>query len=265
MRVGRRVYNNKIGTYVDPSYPGFTKILVLTKSTEYGSLGPYVLTDEKDRIMENVWQFQKLYKTVPAACEKLSRYDKTIIWQHPEETHIDKNKNITEKYWKWREKGMNNKYYVRYPVGFNNMSKCVCAIKEFDDGTFSEPLDYIQARKHIYVPLYCRLVKKQKQFKELQNRLKNGEKLLIIEVDGPHQESLDYYKEKYHVADNFITNYTIEVTKENMEIMLNDPKHPFGHGYCLAMALLNKDDEWTCPNPINKTQKPTKIVEIHNA
>ena len=26
--------------------------------------------------------------------------------------------------------------------------------------------------------------------------------------------------------------------------MLNDPKHPFGHGYCLAMVLLNKEVEW---------------------
>ncbi|AEX61932.1 hypothetical protein c7_R1070 [Megavirus courdo7] len=32
------------------------------------------------------------------------------------------------------------------------------------------------------------------------------------------------------------------VTDENLAIMLHDPKHPFGHGYCLAMALTN--NEW---------------------
>ena len=28
------------------------------------------------------------------------------------------------------------------------------------------------------------------------------------------------------------------ITPENLNIMLNDPKHPYGHGYCLAKALL---------------------------
>lgn len=53
IRVGRREYR-KDGSYKDPSYPGFTPILVLTKSSAYGSLGPYCLKDEKGRIMENL-------------------------------------------------------------------------------------------------------------------------------------------------------------------------------------------------------------------
>lgn len=69
--------------------------------------------------------------------------------------------------------------------------------------------------------------------------LKDGKNLLIVEVDGPHGESLDYYKKKYKVDDNFIEDDTILATKENLKIMLNDTKHAFGHGYCLAVALLN--------------------------
>jgi hypothetical protein len=45
-------------------------------------------------------------------------------------------------------------------------------------------------------------------------------------------------------SNNFIENDTILVTKPNMEIMLNDPEHPFGHGYCLALALLNWEEEF---------------------
>ena len=80
-------------------------------------------------------------------------------------------------------------------------------------------------------------------------------------MDGPCQSSLDYYKEKYDVDDNFIVDHTMEVTDKNIDIMLNDRKHPFGplrgegsprgyprrlgrrvgHGYCLAMALLNME------------------------
>lgn len=52
VRVGTRLYNG--GKYYDPSYPGFTPIIVLTKSSKYGSLGPYVLRDEKGRIFENI-------------------------------------------------------------------------------------------------------------------------------------------------------------------------------------------------------------------
>lgn len=107
------------------------------------------------------------------------------------------------------------------------------------DGEPDRHLNYIEGRKEIYVPIYCELVKKQDKFYELKERLDSGENLLIIEVDGPHQESLDYYKEKYGVDDDFIENHSMEALDENLTIMLNDEKHPFGHGYCLAMALLD--------------------------
>jgi len=106
-------------------------------------------------------------------------------------------------------------------------------------------LNYIQSRKQIYVPLYCKLVRRARQFKELKKRVENGEKLLIIEVDGPHQESLSYYKRNYKVGSKFIDKHTIKVNKKNMKIMLNDDKHPFGHGYCLGMALLDIDKDWS--------------------
>ena len=141
---------------------------------------------------------------------------------------------------------MENRYHLRYPAGFNNMKNCLYAIHEYEDGTLSGKLDYIESRKITYLPLYCKLVKKEEQFSELKSRLENGENLLIIEVDGPHQESLKYYQEKYNVDDNFIENSTILINNRAIQIMLNDPKHPFGHGYCLAMALLDKDVEWNC-------------------
>jgi len=54
IRVGRTIYN-KSGKRFDPSFDGFTSIVVLMKShSEWGILGPYHLKDENDRIMENV-------------------------------------------------------------------------------------------------------------------------------------------------------------------------------------------------------------------
>jgi hypothetical protein len=238
IRIGRCTYNSQ-GQRTDPSYPDFTPIIVLMKGhSEWGVLGPYILKDENGCIMENLWQYQKMYKKVPATTQYYSRWNKTVIWSHPAETHYI-NDQIQPAYWAWREKGMNNPYYVRYPVGFGNMHKCLFAIKS---GEPTKKLDYVEARKEIYVPTYCELVKKEPKFQELKNKLSNGENLLIIEVDGPHQESLEYYMDMYELDDNFIENGTMLATDENLTIMLNDDKHPFGHGYCLAMALLDLEN-----------------------
>jgi hypothetical protein len=66
-----------------------------------------------------------------------------------------------------------------------------------------------------------------------------GENLLIIEVDGPHEQSLPYSKEIYRVSNDFLEKVTMLTTKENAPTTLNDKKHPFGHSYCLASALLD--------------------------
>jgi len=233
IRVGTIKYQG--GRKVVPSYPGYSRVEVMTASTTHGDLSPFQLVDEKGRIFENVWQFAKVYKNVPATTCRYSRWDSTVIWQHPAETHVDEKGELTPEYWKWREKGMNNMYAVRYPVGFHHRKKCLYAY--WND----EKLDYIQARKKFYVPEYIRLLKMHPKFQSLKKLVDEGEKLLIIEVDGPREESLQYYKDMYGVGDDFIENNTIEVTEDNLSIMLEDSKHPFGHGYCVAMALLDME------------------------
>lgn len=234
IRVGRCKYQN--GKRIDPSYKGFEPIVVLTKSSKYGSIGPYVLKDNKGRIMENLWQFSKVYEEVPASKQYYSRYDNTVIWNWPAEKHFDKDK-YTDEYIAWRTEGMNAEYPIRYPVGMKHRHKCLFSLSVRKGK--EKRLNYIEARKEIYLYLYSKLVKRQKQFQQLKEKLEKGKKLLIIEVDGPHEESLGYYKEKYNVKDNFIENDTILVNKKNMNIMLNDEKHSFGHGYCLAITLLD--------------------------
>jgi len=238
IRVGRiRSASDKL------KYEGFISIVVMMKSSPYYSLSPYFLTIDGCNL-ENIHQFVKIYEKVPATKQVYSRWDDTVIWDHPSETHVifsNSNKDdgsftLTAEYYEWRRKGFNNKYAVRYPVGFEHRKNCIGSLKNEDD---EQLLDYIDARKQIYLPNYLQAVKKESQFKELKQMLKDGKNLLIVEVDGPHGESLDYYKKKYKVDDNFIEDDTILATKENLKIMLNDTKHAFGHGYCLAVALLN--------------------------
>jgi hypothetical protein len=242
VRVGRRVYGRN-GTFTDPKFPEFKDILCLTKSTKYGSLGPYVLKDRNGRIMENIWQFSKVYETVPRSRQTYSRYDHTVIWDHPAEIH-SVNDILTTKYKLWRQKGMECVYPIRYPVGLNDRGKCIGSIQSSEyNKCVKEPeyvpklLTYIEARKEIYLKTYLKLVKKEPDFAKLLKMLKEGKNLLIIEVDGPHEDHLDYYKTRYGVGDDFIINNTILASQENMDIMLNDDKFPFGHGYCLALAL----------------------------
>jgi len=245
IRVGRILYDDKKRP-IYPKYQGFTQIIVMMYShSNYYPVSPYYLKDNNERIMENIWQFSKCYKNVPETKQYYPRSHTKVIWQHKAENHLDDNDNINDEYLAWRKKGMNTKDFIRYPVGFNHRSQCKFALAENIDGSINnQKLNYIEGRKAIYLPVYCNLAKKITLFNLLKNRLNNGENLLIIEIDGPHQESLEYYKDKYKVNDDFITNNTILINEQNINIMLNDEKHPFGHGYCLAMALLGKDKEW---------------------
>lgn len=210
-----------------PSYPGFTTILVLTKSSPYGSLGPYELRDKKGRNMENLYQFSKIYPTVPSVSIPYTKRYPKIVWTWKEEKHIVDGM-ITDAYWKWREAGMNNEDAVRYPVGNGEWKKtCVGCIREEDIHKDDIPLlSYIESRKQIYLPLYCNLVQEKEQYKDLVRRYKEGENLLICETDGSHQESLPYYMEKYGVDISFIEKDSMPVTERNLAIMLDDELHP---------------------------------------
>lgn len=229
IRVGRIQGN------VQPSFKGFEKVVVMMKSSKYWELSPYYLKSDEGWIMENMWQFSKVYEKAPKSNQKYSRWDPTVIWDHPAETHVEDGE-LTDEYWAWRKKGFENDHAVRYPVGFHHRKNCLYAFVEDP----SERLDYIESRKKLYVPIYINLVKKEDKFRQLVEKLRNGKNLLILEVDGPHGESLDYYKERYGVDDDFITGNTMLATMENLDIMLNDGKYPFGHGYCLAAALLSE-------------------------
>ena len=162
IRVGTIKY--KQGGQIIPNYPGFTNVLVLTKSSAYGSLGPYVIK-HNNMIFENFWQFGKLYEKVPKSKQTYSRFDNTVVWDWPEETHIIEGE-ITEEYWNWRETGMNCPYAIRYPVGKKHRSKCICYLT--DEG---EQLNYVQSRCLVYCKYYMAAVKEQPQFHKLKTRL----------------------------------------------------------------------------------------------
>lgn len=215
-----------------PSFPNFSPIVCMTKSTAYGDIGPYLLKNEEGEIFENWYQSRKIYPWVPKNTEVYSRFDRKIIWQQEEEVHIIDNQP-TSAYWNWRNRLAKNPDAVRYPCGFHHRSKCVGAIHN------GQIYDYLTGRVEIYAKEYIRLVRQTETYRNLLSRLRQGENLLIIESDGPHQESLEKYKQTYGVGDDFIQNQTALMNRRSLEIFLNDSHHAFGHGYCLAWALLS--------------------------
>lgn len=232
VRVGRSKFRQTT------SYPNFTNIPVLTYNFgKYAAIGPYELKNNRGQILENIWQFSKVYLQVPQVQIPYSTGNKTIVWTWPAETHMESgNPNLL--YWNWRETGKNNPQPVRFPVGPQNKNTVAYALKDEAPPSETNPkLDYIQSRKAIYVPIYENSVVQHPLFLDLWIRHQSGENLLILDVDGPHQESLGYYQHKYGVSKDFIQQDTILATDQNLDILLNDPKHPYGHGYVLARTL----------------------------
>lgn len=241
IRVGRIVYKN--GKQIIPKYEGFKPIIVMTPSSEYGSLGPYVLKDKKGRLLENRWHSCKIFETIPATKQVYSRWDPKVIWDHVAERHVDKREDGSLKnrpnrnYWRWRRKLSNCEYPVRYPVGESKQVRR--SVLYFLKKKNGKKMDYIEARKKIYFSVYKKAVKLVPLYNSLITRLDRGEKLLLIEIDGPRIERLPYYKEKFGVPDNWIEDNTILITQQVIDILVQDVEASFGHTYCLAMCLMN--------------------------
>lgn len=194
IRVGRCFYQNRTMKYL--SFNEFIPIIVLTKSSKYGALGPYLLKDEENIIHENFWQFQKIYETIPYSKQRRSQFDNTVVWEWPAETHLRPVENydvlpedakiitlskekghkldgdyvIQPEYYKWREAGQKCSDPIRYPVGKTHRSKCVCLL----DYNMT-PLNYVESREQIYLKKYRELVLKVPLLQKLLTMLRNGQ------------------------------------------------------------------------------------------
>lgn len=136
--------------------------------------------------VENAWQFSKCYGHLD---------------------HLDENDDPTEDYFKWAEKGWNDTYAHRYPMG-----RGMKPLFSYWDG---EKLSYVEARKKIYIPLYTEAVKKSKAFEALKKRYEEVFDLYLWDFDA---HNLDPKTIKYWD-------------------LWNNPDVKVGHAYVLAMLL----------------------------
>jgi len=151
-------------------------------------LGPIDLySNYKALNMENAWQFSKVYKE-----------------------HVDLAQNIIHEYYDWAIKGWNSKFAYRYPMG-----KGTIPLYSLWN---NEKLDYIEARKKIYLPLYARAVVKTKAFSILKDKYDNDEDIVLWDFDGYDHGKL---------------NMTIDD-------VLNCQSKKMGHAFVLYMLLSGK-------------------------
>ena len=153
-------------------------------------IGPCELpSGEISKNVENGWQFCKTFSV-----------------------HVDKNNNPTAEYFKWRQNGFNDSRAHRYPMGKG--------IKPLYHFLSNEKLNYIEARKKIYVPLYGKTVVKTEAFKKLLEefkKLKESEILWLWDFDGYDHKALNMtYKDA-----------------------INSEERKFGHAFVLGFLLEN--------------------------
>lgn len=136
--------------------------------------------------MENCWQYSKVYG-------------------HTD--HVDENNNPTESYFSWAQKGWADVKAHRYPMG-----KGMKPLFSFWDG---EKLDYVSARKRIYLPKYAEAVSQTYAWTKLKELYQNNETIYLIDYDAHNTTpgAFDYWD------------------------FWNNPQIKVGHAYVLAMML----------------------------
>jgi hypothetical protein len=262
LRVGTRRYNPD-GSYVDPQYEGYESAVCLTASTEYGSLGPYCVRavetgPEKGALIENVWHSMKVLPRIPKTLSHVSRYNHTIAWSWDEVTnHIGQNgSDVNMSEWlTWHNALCHNKYAIRYPFSYSPavrkstlgvMPRALLHAYRADPANtvihVQDLLGVADGRKDVYFHYYMSGIDTHHpDYRKVIRKLEKGAKMLWIDVDGPRQEGMSYYREMYGVPDNWIQEHSVGIDENALNIFLNDPTYSCGHVFGLVAKFMGLD------------------------
>ena len=120
-------------------------------------VGPYFFNHPKTglmscRRMENLWQYTKVYPQ-----------------------YADQDGNPTPAFFQWMSDGFSNQRAVRYPIGKG--------VKPLYSWWGDYKLDYIMARKVIYIPHYAERVRYAGSFSKIRVILRNHD-VALLDFDG---------------------------------------------------------------------------------
>jgi len=147
--------------------------------------------------VESAWQFSKLYAA-----------------------HAGSNGQPTQAWLDWAVAGWANPRASRYPIGKGVKPLCSCW-RSYKSPTGMMTLDYVTARKWIYIPIYSEAVLKSSAWPILQKKYAEvtaaGRTLYLVDFDvWPNSLEHSLYSE-----------------------IVSHPTRSMGHSYVLAMMLTN--------------------------
>ncbi len=152
-------------------------------------LGPINCYDNlTSKKMENAWQFSKVYPQ-----------------------YADKNGEPLSSYFTWRDSGWNDNFVHRHPMPRG--TKPLYSLWK-TNGEYQK-LDYIEARKQIYAPLYVEAVIKTEAFAKLKELYDNNTDIALSDFDGYD-----------HIALNM-----------SYKDVINCPNKIMGHAFIIGMLL----------------------------
>jgi hypothetical protein len=167
-------------------------------SGKFENLSPFILSAPPAKRFENLWQYSKVYK------------GQTTL------TDSDSLDIIPSANWySWREKGFNDPIAHRYPMG-----KGAIPLFSYWNG---KHLDYIQARKQIYIPEYIKNVSITNDFKLLASlyySISEANRDLIL---------LDY------------DAYDHQALRMTLKDVVNNPNRKCGHAFVLLSLLTGEE------------------------
>jgi hypothetical protein len=149
-------------------------------------LGPVMLyAGQWSRTVENAWQYSKVYPQ-----------------------HVQAGGLAGSQWWDWARAGWDNPRAVRYPMGRG--AKPLYSLWN------GEQLDYVTARRRIYIPLYVQAVRFYQwvEIRILRNAAAKGD-IAILDFDAYDHRALGY----------------------SWDDVINDEKRKMGHGFVLAMMI----------------------------
>lgn len=240
----------KSTTAIPVDLENFETVNVLKwNNSKWKNLCPYLLKTDGNEIcantggilFENFYQGCKVYDIVYENEVYPSKYQmnnpKYLWWKFepnsPSGDVIVENDEIKyDNYFRWRESVWKCKNPIRYPnkIHRRKNTQFALVIDKFGNET---RMDYLTARKQLYVKEYTRLIKALPEYNNLLAKLKSGSNLMICEIDVPAKTKKGIYGK--NCDENNICH---SISVQHLEALLNDPSEAFGHGLCLAHSLL---------------------------
>ena len=116
----------------------------------------------------------------------------------------------------------------RFPKGKGKTVLCA----RFEGYEEKGDMDYVTARKNVYVKEYYNMIKDRERTLYWKKLLDEGKNITIYDFDGPRNE------------DKSVT--CLELSDDLLREKVNDIKFPFGHCYVVACALADIDISVFC-------------------